>query len=356
MFGCRWLVAVRVQARANHPTRRSCVRVASHFAFAGVTASMSWGGSQRPGGGGQRTYNDLSRRVPKNARYNDIKSRIDSGSTVHKVKLVSTRNVVKRANETFFRIRADELYELLSEYETRDADEDILVNKVSGMDFNPRIVTYEADSVQEYDRPYLILDVRTEQEFHENHILQARNFPQRLLLQDKATAELVKYRNRDNCLIVLYDNQHDRLAAAAAQVLGARGFDNIYVLHGGICRFAEAFPSYVEGDSSILLENMPPNDARDGLHTARSRLTSSSSNCSALSHRSNSSRRSQISSSSRHSQSSMRSNRHAMAARNRRSDFQDAIDEIDSNASRASVAESVISQAMSRKHYSRSHR
>lgn len=60
--------------------------------------------------------------------------------------------------------------------------EDIAVNRAQ-TDFGPRIVVHEEEAVAEYERPYLILDVRTAPEFEQGHVLQARNFPQRLLMQ-----------------------------------------------------------------------------------------------------------------------------------------------------------------------------
>merc|ERR1740138_1822820 len=110
----------------------------------------------------------------------------------------------------------------------------------------PRIVVHEEDAQVTYEQPYLILDLRTEAEFAQCHLLQARSFPQRLLMQDKSTVELHRFRNRDGKLIILYDDD-ERLAAAAAHQLVHRGFENVFVLSGGLVAFAERFPSCVEG-------------------------------------------------------------------------------------------------------------
>merc|ERR1711998_792249 len=69
---------------------------------------------------------------------------------------------------------------------------------------------------------------------------------QRLLMQDRQTKEMVHYRNREGCLVILYCTG-GRQSAAAAQILTTRGFDNTYILEGGINAFSQRFPAYVDG-------------------------------------------------------------------------------------------------------------
>mmetsp|Transcript_26192 Transcript_26192/g.61433 ORF Transcript_26192/g.61433 Transcript_26192/m.61433 type:complete len:441 (-) Transcript_26192:832-2154(-) len=230
--------------------------------------SLSWGNNAENRKHGSSRNPD--RRVNKSSKYDGVQSKVNSGSTINKAKFVTKNQMLKRASEDFFRISPAQLYQLLQEYEADDAMEDIAVNRAQ-TDFGPRIVVHEEEAVAEYERPYLILDVRTAAEFEQGHVLQARSFPQRLLMQDKSSSELVHYRNRESCLIVLYEND-DRLAAAAAQILTHRGFDNIYVLHGGLMAFSDKFPSYVEGDAPL-----PPQSDSGRGGTARSQLASSRS-------------------------------------------------------------------------------
>ena len=61
----------------------------------------------------------------------------------------------------------------------------------------PRIVTHDEDAAVDYPQPYLILDLRSPAEFGECHVLQARSFPQRLLMQDKSTLEMQQFKNKD---------------------------------------------------------------------------------------------------------------------------------------------------------------
>ena len=99
----------------------------------------------------------------------------------------------------------------------------------------------EEKTCERYEQPYLVLDVRAEADFAACHLVQARNFPQRLLMQDKSTAELHQFKNKEGKLIILYDAD-ERLAAAAAHQLTHRGFENVFVLSGGLNVFVDRFP------------------------------------------------------------------------------------------------------------------
>jgi hypothetical protein len=179
--------------------------------------SLQWGNNANMP---TRNRISLDKRPPRNSKYNDVKSRIDTGSTIQKIKSATSRQVNKRRDEQFYRITSRELSDLLSEYEASDMDEDIHLNK-GFADYNPRIVVHDSEAEVKIERPYLILDVRDEVAFRECHIMQARCFPQRLLMQDRSTKELVCFKSVEGKLVVLYDDaQQNRLATAAAQILG----------------------------------------------------------------------------------------------------------------------------------------
>mmetsp|Transcript_58815 Transcript_58815/g.111025 ORF Transcript_58815/g.111025 Transcript_58815/m.111025 type:complete len:353 (+) Transcript_58815:14-1072(+) len=203
--------------------------------------SLDWGNHQRSmsNGGRNNRSNVMQRKPPENARYAAVKSKVESGSTTSKPVLTPNERA-KRLSENFFRIGPRELFELLEEYERTDADEEVAIHSYGRPDYNPRVVVHEAEAKPIVERPYLILDVRDEVDFRVCHIAQALNFPQRLLMQDRSTTELVDFKNREGKLIVLYDDApQQRLAGAAAQILATRGFDNIYILTGGLSGFTK---------------------------------------------------------------------------------------------------------------------
>ena len=190
-----------------------------------------------------------------------------------------------------------------------------------------------------YERPYLVLDVRSPEEFGDCHVLQARSLPQRLLMHDKVQGDMYRFRNKEGMLIVLYDND-ERLAAAAAHQLAHRGFDNVYVLSRGLTAFAAAFPHYVEGDTSTLPQP-EPSPRKSGRGRGGSSSSSSSSSRSGSNRSTASTGRA-----SSHRSGSVAS--HASSRFNQRSNRRDDDDKL-SRMSELSVADSVISRATNRK-------
>ncbi|CCI50723.1 unnamed protein product [Albugo candida] len=205
----------------------------------------------------------MERRIPQNAKYKDTKSKIDSGTTVNKVRQISQREFLKRRDETFRRITCKCLAELFGEYEDtngkcapgpemlakmveRDGKyclDRVPVNNNSG---GPRVISYEADEVEEYDAPYLILDTRSKEEFTTNRLQRAQSFPSSFVCRDYILPQMQKFKNQENYLIILYDLD-DTNVAQTAHVLVQRGFDNLYVLTGGILEYADFHPEHIEG-------------------------------------------------------------------------------------------------------------
>ena len=168
---------------------------------------------------------------------------------------MSTREFLKRRDEIFFRVTPNQLYELFSEYEGEKTNAAITSSghHIGG----PRIVVHDVEAKEEYEQPYLILDLRDAQSFEEYRVRQSRSYPSHNLKQDKYTSEMLQFKNREGKLIILYGNG-ERSSIAAATQLVERGFENIYVLEGGILAFSTLFPDYLEG---VPPENPPPKTA-----------------------------------------------------------------------------------------------
>mmetsp|Transcript_4014 Transcript_4014/g.5587 ORF Transcript_4014/g.5587 Transcript_4014/m.5587 type:complete len:335 (+) Transcript_4014:173-1177(+) len=195
----------------------------------------------------KKSFGTIDKAVPKNHKFDDVQSRIDTGLNANKVRTISAQEYLKRQDELFYRLSPTELMNLFAEYEV-DGYEEVTENK-GGWD-GPRIVTVEAEEKPEYQRPYIIFDLRTPQEFSQCHILQARNHPSILLNQDKMSAEMYTFKNKEGQLIILYDND-TTIACQAAHTMCTRGFDNIYILSGGLYAFSERHPRYIEGDPPV---------------------------------------------------------------------------------------------------------
>lgn len=108
---------------------------------------------------------------PLNPRYAHVGSRIDSGPTVAKLRTVTTRQFVRRKEETFARVTTSQLAALTAEYgccsgegEQEGGDDGELSVMSNG---GSRVVVVTHDPTRNapvYDKPYLLLDVRPEPE------------------------------------------------------------------------------------------------------------------------------------------------------------------------------------------------
>ncbi len=80
---------------------------------------------------------------------------------------------------------------------------------------------------------FLLLDLRTEDEYNACHIRAAGSFPAAMLRQDRLTAAMVRVRSDSSKVLILYDND-ERLAQEAAKVFIGKQFPCVAVLTGGM--------------------------------------------------------------------------------------------------------------------------
>jgi hypothetical protein len=121
----------------------------------------------------------LERKLTPNPRFAHVAGRLDTGSTVPKVKLLSARAYLKRKDESFYRISAAQLAELLAEQQEKQlpspphgggstADGPSSgggpqLSPVKG--YQPVLVQYAETDTPTNEQPYLVVDVREAREF-----------------------------------------------------------------------------------------------------------------------------------------------------------------------------------------------
>lgn len=79
----------------------------------------------------------------------------------------------------------------------------------------------------------------------------AINYPAVLIPRDRFPPQMYSLKNKENKLIIVY-HEDDKTSASYATVLYEKGFDNIYMLTGGIEEFYQKKPDYCLGS------NLPP--------------------------------------------------------------------------------------------------
>ncbi|XP_074646869.1 centrosomal protein of 41 kDa-like [Tubulanus polymorphus] len=91
--------------------------------------------------------------------------------------------------------------------------------------------------------PYLLLDVREEDEFSRCHLIRALSYPSAMLSRsvNYETKEMLSFKNQRGKIIILYD-EDERIAHKCATTLVQRGYDNLFLLSGGLKVAYKTFP------------------------------------------------------------------------------------------------------------------
>ncbi|XP_036376156.1 centrosomal protein of 41 kDa-like [Megalops cyprinoides] len=93
------------------------------------------------------------------------------------------------------------------------------------------------------DCPYLLLDVRNRDDYDQCHIISAYSYPVATLSRtmNPYTKEVLDYKNAPGKIIILYD-EDERIASQAATTMCERGFENLFMLSGGLKVVAQKIP------------------------------------------------------------------------------------------------------------------
>ena len=118
----------------------------------------------------------LDRKLHPNPRFAHVTGRLDTGSTVPKVKLLSARAYLKRKDESFYRISAVQLADLLSEQQEQHLplSSNVDAPNISSGDgprlspvkgYQPMLIQYAENDIPANEQSFLIVDVREAREF-----------------------------------------------------------------------------------------------------------------------------------------------------------------------------------------------
>ena len=96
---------------------------------------------------------------------------------------------------------------------------------------------------QDLDLPYLLLDIRDKDEYQRCHMITALHYPVAMLSRsvNNETPELLAYKNQPGKIVVIYDDD-EKIGPKAAQTLVERGYDNLFLLSGGLKLAFKKFP------------------------------------------------------------------------------------------------------------------
>lgn len=165
--------------------------------------------------------------------------------------------MVRLKNELFRRVKCSAVIKLIDntnpppEEEVKESEhESQSVFSYSGASVQS---AYSGISVRftQLTADFLLLDLREPEDFTYYHIRGARSYPAPLITQDRLLPELFAYvfptqRNQIDKLIIVYGFD-ERTSVEPAQKLAMKGFENVFLLSGGIEEFGQRFTRYLEG-------------------------------------------------------------------------------------------------------------
>ncbi|KFO88581.1 Centrosomal protein of 41 kDa, partial [Buceros rhinoceros silvestris] len=107
----------------------------------------------------------------------------------------------------------------------------------------PEKVEAQAKDMPYPDCPFLLLDVRDRDAYDQCHIVGAYSYPIATLSRtmNPYTNSILEYKNAHGKIIIVYDND-ERLASQAATTMCERGFENLFMLSGGLKVLAQKVP------------------------------------------------------------------------------------------------------------------
>ncbi|XP_036295336.1 centrosomal protein of 41 kDa isoform X1 [Pipistrellus kuhlii] len=115
------------------------------------------------------------------------------------------------------------------------------------------------------DCPFLLLDVRDRDSYQQGHIVGAYSYPIATLSRtmNPYSNDILEYKNAHGKIIILYDDD-ERLASQAATTMCERGFENLFMLSGGLKVLAQKFPEGLMTGSlpASCQQALPPGSAR----------------------------------------------------------------------------------------------
>jgi len=105
--------------------------------------------------------------------------------------------------------------------------------------------TQDGQDVQQAEpqRPFLFLDVREGEQYLNSHLVLAESYPFARLNRcyDYELPCMIRLKNKPRAVIVVYDDD-ESIASKAATTLTQRGYDNVFMLSGGLRVASRKFP------------------------------------------------------------------------------------------------------------------
>ncbi|XP_035866808.1 centrosomal protein of 41 kDa isoform X5 [Phyllostomus discolor] len=212
----------------------------------------------------------LTKRIPQNPKYQHIKSRLDtdndSGTSDPDAEITARTNGKGSPGE-----QSPSPVQFINSVGAGDSSRSTLQSVISGvgeLDLDKGLVKKAEPNTKDKpypDCPFLLLDVRDRDSYQQCHIVGAYSYPIATLSRtmNPYSNDILEYKNAHGKIIILYDDD-ERLASQAATTMCERGFENLFMLSGGLKVLAQKFPEGLITGSlpASCQQALPPGSAR----------------------------------------------------------------------------------------------
>ena len=135
-----------------------------------------------------------SSRLTKSSKYMNVQKKIDSGLTMRDVVFLTNQQVAHKRSEIFKRISAKKLHSLL---QSEPLSQSIVHNnentQKNSLPIYESFETPKNDFQSLMNRDFILIDLRSEEDFKKYHIQEAINIPAMFFNQDRIPKDLMYY-------------------------------------------------------------------------------------------------------------------------------------------------------------------
>ena len=228
------------------------------------------------GGTRRSSVSVFDKRIPRNPKYSSVQPVIDTGPTVKKALVVlSDQQVSKRRGELFRRVKNSRIADLLKSVESSEIAESVdgLIEGLHEADPHtvepaqcarsvvaPTVMSVGAQSAGVVSviesaalgivdsRDMLIVDLRTLEEYRQSRIMFAIHHPATLLVRDVLHPSMLAFKRKLKGRYLLVYHNDERHTAQFATLLVEKGWEEVFVVDGGLDGFRESYPELIDTD------------------------------------------------------------------------------------------------------------
>lgn len=223
----------------------------------------------------------LEKRIPRSAKWSNVRGRVDTGASMskHLAKVEDIQNNFRiQKGELFKRLKLSTFAALVLEVdkvnmmnESEENDDDVEDDIVERVETTPRqskfldVIRGTGElNMREQNKnlelppkpklpkeqtpysqsPYLLVDVRDSDAYEQCHMITAESYPSTNFSRtmNPFSHQMLQFKNMEGHIIILYDTD-ELIATECATTMAQRGFENVFVLSGGLRVLAQKLPN-----------------------------------------------------------------------------------------------------------------